>query len=145
MSRAVVRYYEDVELGDEIGPLTKTISDQAVAEFCQVSEAPTPNRFTDEDIAKKLGLSGPIVPGVMSMAIIAQFLTTSSAATSLKHLDLVFRQPVPHRPVILSAVITDKREEDGKYLVECDVYMRTEESGNLVGGKAILSLPSRGK
>ena len=143
MSSSEVRYYEDVDLGDEIGPLTKAISDQAVTEFCRVSEAPIPNRFTDEGTAKKLGLSGPIVPGVMSMAIIAQFLTSSSASGSLKHLDLVFRQPVPHRPVILSAVITDKREESGEYLVECDVYMRNEESGNLIGGKAILSLPSR--
>jgi hypothetical protein len=55
----------------------------------------------------------------------------------------VFRQPVPHDKVTISGMVTDLRQEDGESLVECDVYMSNEESGRLVGGKAILALPPR--
>ncbi len=136
-------YYGDVELGDEIGPLKKDITDEAVAAFCKVWGNPTPNRFTSDAEAKKARLPGPIVPGIMSMALMAQLFTHWSPNASLKHLDLVFRQPVTHKPVVIAAVVTDKREENGEYLVECDVYMSNEESGRLVGGKAIISLPNR--
>jgi acyl dehydratase len=149
MGQGAIQYYEDVELGDEIGPLQKDIRREAVADFCEVWDNPVPNRFTDEKAAKEVGLAGPIVPGAMSMALMAQLLTgwcsapPGSPAGVLKHLDVVFRQPVPHRPVVIAALVTDKREEGGEYLVECDVYMSNEESGRLAGGKAIISLPSR--
>ena len=149
MTQGKPRYYEEVELGDEIGPLERDITNETVAALCQVWGNPMPNRFTDEEMAKEVGLPGPIVPGVMSMAMMAQLLThwcsapLASPNGVLKVLDVVFRQPVPHKPVVIAAVVTDKREEGGENLIECDVYMSNEESGRLVGGKAIISLPSR--
>jgi acyl dehydratase len=136
-------YFEEVELGDEIGPLEKDITDDAVLAFCKIYTSCTPNRFTDEQIAKEVGLPEPIIPGVMSMAMMAQLLTVWAPEGSLKHLDVVFRQPVFHRPIAISAVVTDKREEDGVHLVECDVYLSDEERGRLVGGRAVMALPSR--
>ncbi len=144
MARGQIGYYEDVELGDEIGPLEEVISDESVIAFCEVTGAAMPNRFTDADIAKQVRLPGPIVPGIMSMAIMARLLTDWSPGVVLKHLDVVFRQPVPHKFVSISAVVTDKREESGEYLVECDVYLSNEESGRMIGGRAIISLPGRG-
>ena len=135
------RYYEDIELGDEIGPMEKYITDEEVAAFCRLWGAPVPNRFTDEESATQVNLSWPIVPGIMSMAIMSQVFT-SWEGVALKHLDVVFRQPVPHALVAITAIVTDKREEDGEHLAECDVYLSTEENGRLVGGKAIIVLPS---
>jgi acyl dehydratase len=145
MAENVVRYYEDVDLGDEIGPLHKDISEEAVATFCRVRGSPRPNRFLDEDEAKRVGLSGRIVPGIMSMAMMAQLLTDWSPTVSLKHLDVVFRQPVFHKPVVITAVVTDMRVDGGEHLVECDVILSTEDRGQMIGGKAILALPSRGR
>ena len=136
------RYYEDLELGDEIGPMEKHITDEDVTAFCRLWGAPRPNRFTDEGSATKVNLSWPIVPGIMSLAIMSQLFTRWDGVV-LKHLDVVFRQPVPHDLVSVTAVITDKREEDGEYLAECDVYLSTEENGRLVGGKAVFSLPAQ--
>ena len=82
------------------------------------------SRFTDAEIAAKSRLPGPIVPGVMSMALMTQLLTGWAGPEALKDLDLVFRQPVPHnRPLTLTATITDLREEAGEHLVECDILM----------------------
>ncbi len=135
------RYYEDIELGDEIGPIEKYITDEEVAAFCRLWGAPVPNRFTDEGSATQVNLSWPIVPGIMSMAIMSQVFT-SWEGVAVKHLDVVFRQPVPHALVSIMAIVTDKREEEGEHLAECDVYLSTEENGRLVGGKATIGLPS---
>lgn len=137
-------YFEDVELGDEIGPLEKVVADADVESFCEIWGNPGPNRFTDQATAEKSRLSGPIVPGVMSMALMAQLLTDWGGVEALKDLDLVFRQPVPHnKPLNISATITDTRQEDGELLVECDVLMTGSEGERYVGGTALISLPSR--
>ena len=141
MQRRETRYYEEIEIGDEIGPVEKYITHEEVEAFCRLWGAPLPNRFTDEESAARVNLSWPIVPGIMSMAIMSQVFTAWEGA-SLKHLDVIFRQPVPHDLVAITAIVTDKREENDEYLAECDVYLSTEENGRLVGGKAIIGLAS---
>jgi acyl dehydratase len=142
MQRRETRYYEEIEIGDEIGPVEKYITDEEVEAFCRLWGAPVPNRFTDEDSAARVNLSWPIVPGIMSMAIMSQIFTAWEGA-ALKHLDVIFRQPVPHDLVAITAIVTDTREENDEYLAECDVYLSTEENGRLVGGKAIIGLASQ--
>ncbi len=137
-------YFEDVELGSEIGPRELVATGENVATFCRLWGNPTPNRFTDPAIAEKSGLPGPIVPGVMSMAIMSQALTDWAGPESLRDLDLVFRQPVPHnQPLLISATVTDTRQDDGENLVECDVLMTGTAGERYVGGTALISLPSR--
>ena len=137
-------YFEEIELGDEIGPVEKVATDEAVANFCDIWGAETPNRFTSAQVAAKAGMSGAIVPGIMTMAMMAQLLTDWGGPGSIKDLDLVFRQPVPHnRPLVLAATITDLREEADENLVECDILMTGPEGERYVGGKAIVVLTAR--
>ena len=137
-------YFEDIELGSEIGPRELVATDENVATFCRLWGNPMPNRFTDPAIAEKSGLPGPIVPGVMSMAIMSQALTDWAGPESLKDLDLVFRQPVPHnQPLLISATVTDTRQDDGENLVECDVLMTGTAGERYVGGTALIALPSK--
>jgi len=97
-------YFEDVELGDEIGPLETEATDDGVLEFCHVWENRGPSRFTDQAMAEESRLPGPIVPGIMSMGIMARLLTDWAGADAVKDLDVVFRQPVPHhKPLTIAA------------------------------------------
>ena len=137
-------YFEDVELGDEIGPLETVATDEEVVSFCRVWSNTEPNRFTDQAMAEEAHLPGPIVPGIMSMAIMARLLTDWAGPEALKDLDLVFRQPVPHnKPLTISATITDTRQDAGENLVECDVLMTGAQGERYIGGKGIVALPSR--
>jgi acyl dehydratase len=137
-------YFEDIELGGEIGPRELVATDDNVVNFCRLWGNPMPNRFTDQAIAEASGLPGPIVPGVMSMAIMSQALTDWAGPESLKDLDLVFRQPVPHnKPLLISATVTDTRQENGENLIECDVLMTGTAGERYVGGTALISLPSK--
>ena len=136
--------FEDVELGDEVGPLEIEATDDKVASFCRVWEPPVPNRFTDPEVAEKVGLPGLIVPGIMAMAMITRLLTNWAGPGSLKDLDVVFRQPVPHhQPLTILATVTDTRREDGENLVECDVMLTGAQGERYIGGKAVVALPSR--
>ncbi len=138
-------YFEDVELGDQIGPVETIATDDGVAGFCDVWTPPTPNRFTDVETAKQSGMPGPIVPGIMAMAMMARLLTDWAGPDSVRDLDVVFRQPVPHNsPLTLEATITDLRQEDGQNLAECDILMVGSQGERHVGGRALVSLPTRG-
>ena len=137
--------FEDVELGDEIGPLVTEATDDGVASFCRVWGTPMPNRFTDQAIAERARLPGPIVPGIMSMGIMARLLTDWAGPEALRDLDLVFRQPVPHHQALtISATVTDTRQEGSDNLVECDILMTGPQGERYVGGKAIVALPNKG-
>ena len=137
-------YFEDLDLGDEIGPLEIEASDEQVSAFCSIWDRETPSRFTDGALAVKSGLSGPIIPGIMSMALMARLFTNWAGPGALKDMDVVFRQPVPHnKPLAISATITDTRQEDSENIIECDILMTGTAGERYVGGKAILSLPSR--
>ncbi len=137
-------YIEDVELGAEIGPLETEATDERVLAFCRVWGQAKASRFTDQETAEKVGLPGPIVPGIMSMAVMTRLLTNWAGPDTIKDLDLVFRQPVPHnKPLKISATVTDTREENGENLVECDILLTGAEGERHVGGKAILALPNR--
>ena len=135
--------FEDVELGDEIGPLEIEATDDNVLAFCQIWNGTIPNRFTDRETAENVGLPGPIVPGIMAMAMVTRLLTEWAGPASIKDLDVVFRQPVPHhQPITISGTVTDTRREEGENLVECDVMMTGAQGERYVGGKAIVALPN---
>ena len=136
--------FDDVELGDEIGPMETEATDEAVLAFCRAwgDLQYTPNRFTDPKIAVDNGLPGPIVPGIMALAMMARMLTEWAGVASIRDLDAVFRQPVPHHaPVTIAGIVTDIRREDGENLVECDVLMTGAQAERYVTAKTTLALP----
>ena len=136
--------FEDVELGDDIGPLEVAATDEAVIAFCRVWGTPMPNRFTDTESAEKAGLPGTIVPGIMALGMMTRLLTDWAGPHSLKDVDVVFRQPVPHnQPLTISATVTDTRMEDGENLIECDLMLTGGQGERYIGGKAVVALPSR--
>lgn len=138
-------YYDDVDLGDEVGPVVRSVSDDQVIEFTQVwGRESGPTRFTSREKAQSEGLPEAIVPGAMNIAIMSQLITAWSPTVRLVKLDVVFRSPVLHnRPLTLRGMITDKDVVDGDPQIECDVTMENEEGTPHVIGKATVSLPVR--
>ena len=139
------RYYEDVEIGDELGPQERTVTTDSVREFeTALGRDTQPGYFTDPKVAKRQGLPDVIVPGPMSMALMNQLLSNWAAGGWVKKLDVVFRQTVPQNRLLrVRGVVTDKNHVDGESRVECDVYVESEEGDRLVGGQAIILLPTK--
>ena len=139
-------YFDDVDLGDEVGPVQRVVTDEQVIEFTEAWGRETrPTRFTSREKAQSEGLPEAIVPGAMNIAIMSQLITGWSPSVTLRKLDVVFRSPVLHnRTLTLRGMITDKGIVDGDPRIECDVTMENEEGTPHVIGKATVSLPVRG-
>ena len=138
-----IGYFEDVELGDDIGPITRTVESDQVLEFVSLREFdPKPSRFTSEEAAKEEGLPNAIVPGAMNIALMSQILTDWSPTVCLKKIDVVFRGMVPHeKPLTFSGLVTDKDDSGNSTDLECDIIMENQEGVRLVIGHAEFALP----
>jgi acyl dehydratase len=139
-------HYEDVEIGDDIGPVERTVTGEQVREFVGIwVPGRDTSRFTQEETAREHGQPAPIVPGAMSMAVVSQLLTGWSSTVTLRKLDVIFRQMVLHNtPLSVGGVVTDKRLTDGNPEVECDVFIDDVQGNRLVMGQALVTLPRGG-
>jgi hypothetical protein len=80
----------------------------------------------------------------LNIALLAQLLTGWSPTVTLKRLEAVFRQPVPHNtPLQLKGVVTAKQVRANEPQLECDVFIEDELGNPLVIGHATIILPMR--
>ena len=138
-------YFEDVEIGDDIGPIKRSVTDEDVIEFVSVREKEiTPSRFTSNEVANSEGMPEAIVPGPMNIALMSQILTDWSDTVCLLKIDVVFRQTVPHNnDLTFSGIVTDKDETGNSTKLECDVVMENSDAVKLVIGTGVIALPNK--
>ena len=138
-------YFEDVEIGDDIGPIKRSVTDEDVIEFVSVREKEiTPSRFTSNEVANSEGMPEAIVPGPMNIALMSQILTDWSDTVCLLKIDVVFRQTVPHNTdLTFSGIVTDKDETGNSTKLECDVVMENSDAVKLVIGTGVIALPNK--
>ena len=133
--------WKSASLGDMIGPVERDVSTQAVITFCETWGQGRPGRFTSDGVARKEGLQGAIVPGIMSMALLSKLLTDWAPGVTVSKLDVIFRQPVPHnQPLKLHGLITDERDVEGRRELTADVFLDLASGSRLVTGQAVLLL-----
>lgn len=137
------RYFETVDIGDEIGPLTEIYTGEQVRRFLSIrGRMPQDGRFTNTEEAKKIGLPRVIVPGPMLSGILARVLREWAPNGRLTKLDLVFRRNVwQDWPITTEGVVTDIEERGEGPSVDCDLLMLDQSGERLVTGNATLLLP----
>src|SRR5947207_2644758 len=96
-------------------------------------------RFSDDDHARREGLPGAIVPGIMLQALLAVMIHEWAPSARIRQLDTVFRNPVlvGSRPTCTGDVTN---VDEDQRLVELDVSMETEDGVTSVIGTAIVDL-----
>ncbi len=145
---------EDIEPGDEIGPLVKHPDTAQVQAFLSVwspgragsaGNAAAMSRFTDAGAAGRDGLAGPILPGNMSQAFLAQLLTDWAGAEGrVKSLDVNFRRPARHGEELKCVgLITDKHDEGDQTVVHIDVFIEDPRGDRPTQGVAEVVIPAR--
>ena len=138
-------YFQDIELGDEIGPIERTVTDEEVLQFVAIGgRDPEPSRFTSKEIAQSEGLSEAIIPGAMNIALMSRLVTGWADTVCLKKIDVVFRQTVPHnKPLIFTGIVTNKDESGETTDLECDITMENIDGVKKVIGNAEFALPNK--
>ncbi|HWO94456.1 MAG TPA: hypothetical protein VNL92_06800 [Dehalococcoidia bacterium] len=143
-------YGNQVEFGDEIGPLIKAPTTEDVQAFLSAwmtrdaSDTSVAGRFTDAQAASREGLAGPIIPGNMTQAFLGQLLMDwASPLGRLRSLDVNFRRPAMHgQELKCMGLVTDTREEGDFTVVKLDVYAEAANGDRPVQGTAEVVLPT---
>ena len=144
MAENARRYFEDVELGDELGPMSVTIPRSAVVGYCNLSQYPMPNRFTDDYIAQKEGMKAAVIPAPLTMGFMSLLVSRWAKSAFLKSLDVILRGPIGHdERLMVVGIVTDKSDIVDEPLIHCDIYIETEEGVKVAGGQAVAELPLR--
>ena len=130
--------YGDVELGDDLPDHRPDVSLATVRIFAEATRMMAP-RFIDHEGARKEGLPGAIVPGIMSQAILAAIIHRWSPGCIIRRIDTIFRAPllVDTTPVC-RGVVTDT--DDETHSVEIDLTIVNEADETRVIGTAQVEL-----
>ncbi|HTO70831.1 MAG TPA: MaoC/PaaZ C-terminal domain-containing protein [Myxococcota bacterium] len=130
--------WETVEFGEELPPLHPDVSLANVKRFV-VAAGMSFERFTDHEAARKQGLPGAIVPGIMSQGILAAVIHRWAPTARIVRIDTVFRAPVlvDSKPRA-SGVVTDKN--DAERTLEIDLTIVNEANESPVVGTATVAL-----
>ncbi len=135
------RTVHDVEFGEELEPFPPDTSLDAVRPFATAVGWIGGGRFASHEQARKEGLPGALVPGIMSMGFLTTMIHRWSEAAEIESIDTVFRAPlIADQPATLSAVVTDIDSDEGR--VEIDLTVKNEAGETRVMGTATVRLPT---
>ena len=138
-------FYEDVDMGYEIGPLEAEMTRLKIVNFVKEAKLNNFKRFIDEEFARSEGLGGAIVPGSYSMSLFSKMLTDRFGAGSIKKLEVNYRGLIHHGEVVTCrGMVINKLTAGDENLLECDVYMENQRGEKPIKGSAMIVLPSGG-
>ena len=138
------RYYEDTNVDDELEPLERTpTTDMAIDFFGR--DNPTNPAFSDIEAGKRLGVGGALVPGLLKLAWMTQYVGDwAGGEGAVRNLRVAYRRPdVADRPLVFAGRVVDKRLEDGKPIVELEVVTLAEGQPSTRANVQV-ELPQRG-
>lgn len=134
-----ITHVSDVSFGEELPTVEPDTSLANVSQFARAVGWGGP-RFEDHEKAKKQGLPGALVPGIMGMGFLTSTIHQWSPQAEIEHIDTVFRAPmIADQPCIISAVVTDIDEDSGH--VELDLTIKNSADETRVFGTARVRLP----
>jgi acyl dehydratase len=135
-----VTHIRDVEFGAELPEVTPDTSLTNVRRFGRAAGWNAP-RFTDHEAARREGLPGALVPGIMSQGFLAAMIHRWAPDAVIENVDTVFRAPVVvDETYHIRGVVTDVDEENGK--VEIDLTVVNDAGETRVFGTARVRLPT---
>jgi len=136
--------FEDVNVGDEIPKLVKNCTTQQLVMWATGSGDMYQIHY-DKDFAAGNGLPGVIVHGALKNAFLGQILWDwIGEKGKIKKYNCQYRgMDVPGQDIICRGVITAKRQEDGKNLVDLDIWTEKPDGEKTSPGKATVILSSR--
>jgi len=135
-----IQHVSEVEFGVELPVFEPDTSLENVRRFVVAARWDGP-RFTDHEAARKEGLPGALVPGIMSQGFLSAMIHRWAPEAFIENVDTVFRAPVlVDEPYRIAGVVTDIDELSGR--VEIDLTVTNEKGETRVFGTATIRLPA---
>ena len=129
---------QDVEFGEELPEYVPDTTLKRSAEFASIVGWEGA-RFSDHEKARKEGLAGAMVPGILNQAYFSAMIHKWAPNATLLSIDTIFRAPViADQAYSMQATVTDIDENAG--IIEIDLIMSNEKKETRVLGTARISL-----
>ena len=137
-------YFEDVEVGSELPPLTKNPTACGLLMWAGASGDLNPIHW-DDVYARKRGLPGIVVHGQLAGCYLGQMVTDWMGPQGvIKKLSISYRGlNLPGDALTCSGVVTKKYEKDGYLSVTAKLFAENAKDEQTLGGMATVILPSR--
>ncbi len=130
----------DIEFGETLPAFQPDTGLENVKRFAEAAGWNGP-RFTDHEYARKEGLPGALVPGIMSQGFLSAMIHRWAPTAEVRLVDTVFRAPcVVDEIYNINGVVTDIDEESGE--VEIDLTVTNEAGETRVFGTAKVRIPT---
>lgn len=138
MSDPSDKRFDDVEFGEDLPAVDADVGLENVKRFARAAQMMS-GRFTDHEEARKNGLPGAIVPGIMSQGILVAAIHAWAPNARVLRVDTIFRAPllVDSKPTA-KGVVTDI-DADAK-VIEIDLTLENEKGETPVVGTARITL-----
>lgn len=132
------RSFDSVAFGEELPEFRPDVSLARVQRFA-AAVGMVNARFTDHEGARRQGLPGAIVPGIMSQALLASLVHLWAPGAQIRSIDTVFRAPVlvDSKP-LCGGVVTHL--DPPQRSVEIDLTITNESGETRVLGTAVVRL-----
>lgn len=140
----MVRYFEDVNVGDELPELTRgPITHSQLVRYSGASGDFNPIHTVPE-IARSVGLDGVIAHGMLIMALGGQLLTGWAGAGSVRQYKVRFSgMTKPSETVVCRGQVTEKIEDGDQALVRGRLTIKGTDDSLKLKGDFTVALPRR--
>ncbi|MBV1906974.1 MAG: hypothetical protein KUG75_12930 [Pseudomonadales bacterium] len=129
----------DVEFGVDLPAFKPDTRLSSASTFAKLVGWNAP-RFNDHEAAKKEGLPGAMIPGILSQGYLVAMIHNWAPVANVKSIDTVFRAPViADDDHTIIGVVTDINEDDK--LVEIDLTVKNSKGETRVFGTAMIEIP----
>ncbi|MGH7863620.1 MAG: MaoC/PaaZ C-terminal domain-containing protein [Candidatus Binataceae bacterium] len=136
-------FFEDVEVGSEIGPLEKDPTTQQLVKYAGASGDFYQIHY-DKDFALANKLPGVILHGALKNAFLGHLMTDFAGEHGwLRKLSVQYRgMDVPGVKLKCKGKVVRKYVEDGNHLVDCEIWVENAKGEKTTPGTATVALPS---
>ena len=135
------------EIGEEVGPLVKEMTQEAINLFEGSSGESGPSQFTDEETAAQtLGTTGTVASGRMSLTFAIEMLRRYFGGDVFNHggmVDLRFLRPVrPGDTITFTGKISEITAEANGSRVTVDIQAANQNGDTTGAGKGSAVVPN---
>ena len=135
-------YWEDVKEGMEVTPLKKNATPRQLVQYAGASGDFYEIHY-NKDIAVGNGLPGLILHGALKNAWLGQLMTDwIGEGGTLRKLSVQYRgMDVPGDDVTCKGIVKKRYAQEGRHLVDCDIWLENGKGERTTPGSATVALP----
>jgi acyl dehydratase len=142
LSHVEPRWFEDVAVGDRLGPEARDTSREQLLAYASVSRDLNLIHH-DPEFARASGLPDTIVQGTLKSAFLARLVTRYAGEWgTLVRLTVQYRGvDIPGTPLTAHGVVDRIDPERGE--IECEIWLESVGGERTTRGRAVVALPRR--